>query len=229
MSDREIVIILRKIENYVKNLNDKLAVPYILEKYKDPFKVLISTVISIRTREEQTIEASEKLFTKAPTPWDILELSDQELESILRKCGLYKQKVKWIKEISRRWIEYLRKLGIRNKDEYKPVKICDESFLLSLPGVGRKVLNVYLSLVCGKDVIAVDTHVHRIANRLGWVNTRTPEETEKQLYKIIPKEYWRKINRLLVLFGRNVCSYKPKCEICPIKEYCKFYKENKRK
>ncbi len=222
---------IKLIEEALENIDDKLAVPYIWEKTKDPFWVLISTVISIRTREEQTIKASEKLYSLAKTPWGLLKLDDQTLFEILKNCGLASNKVKWLKEIARKWIERCKMLGINDEKEYlekfEKCKFCDESFLLSLPGVGRKVMNVYLNLVCNKPVIAVDTHVHRIANRLGWVKTKTPEQTEKELYKIIPKEYWGKINALLVKFGRNIClPIKPKCEICPLKEYCKFYKEN---
>ena len=216
------------IEKALENIDDQLAVPLIWEKTKDPFWVLVSTVISIRTREEQTIKASLELYDKAKTPWRLLKISDDELFNILKNCGLAKNKVRWLKEIARKWINKCKIVGIGNEKGYLKNKdkcrFCDENFLLSLPGVGRKVMNVYLNIVCNKPVIAVDTHVHRIANRLGWVKTKTPEQTEKELYRVIPREYWGKINALLVKFGRNIClPIKPKCEVCPLKKDCQFY------
>jgi len=203
---------LKIIEDLVKKLNDRLAVPYIWEKTKDPFWALIATVLSIRTREEQTIRASLNLYNKYKDYKNLAKAPIEEIEDLIKNVGLYKQKAKWIKTIAQRW-DYNKK--------------CDESFIRNLPGVGRKVGNVYLNLVCNKPYIAVDVHVHRIANRLGWVKTKTPEETEKQLYKIIPKEYWPKLNHMLVLFGRNIClPSKPKCDICPLD--CP-YKYNKNK
>jgi len=224
---------IQQIKKVLQNIDDQLAVPLVWEKTRDPFWVLIATVISIRTREEQTIKASLELYNNAKTPWGLLRISDNELFDILRNCGLASNKVKWLKEIAKRWISKCKELGVINEQEYltnfNRYKFCDEQFLLSLPGVGRKVMNVYLNLVCNKPVIAVDTHVHRIANRLGWVKTKTPEQTEKALYKIIPRQYWREINALLVKFGRNICRpINPKCDICPLKEHCEYYKSQRR-
>ena len=187
-------------------------------KSKDPFKVLIATVISQRTKDEVTYTVAEKLFKKYPTPKTLKNAQVEEIAHLIYPAGFYKQKARKIKEIA---------------------KIIDENYsgrvpdnleeLLKLPGVGRKTANIVLSRCYDKDVIAVDTHVHRISNRLGWVSTKTPEETEKALMKILPKKYWRDINELLVMFGRTICKpVGPKCDVCPVRHYCKYYKENKK-
>ncbi len=200
------------IINILLNLDikDILATEEVWKKYKDPFRLLITIIISIRVREEKTIEVSERLFSKYRAIEDIKNSSIDEIRDTIKDIGLFNQKAKWIKYIAEVW-------------DYN--KICDEEFIRSLPGVGRKVANLYLSVVCNKDYIAVDTHVHRILNRLGIINTRNHEETEKELYKILDKSYWKLINFKLVRFGRNICKPRdPKCEICPLNNYCKYYK-----
>lgn len=207
--------ILKLIEKQLLDFSiDKeiLATPYIWEKYKDPLKVLITIIFSIRVREEVTIKISEKFFEKYKNLDDIRKASLEEIENEIRMIGLYKNKARWIKEISNIW-------------DYN--KCCDEDFIRSLPGVGRKVANLYLSVVCNKDYIAVDTHVHRVLNRIGVIDTKDPNETEEELYNILPKEYYSKINFILVRFGRNVCKpINPKCELCYIKDLCKYYKSS---
>ena len=194
------------------NIKEELASPYIWEKYKDPLKVLITIIISVRTKEEKTFEVSERFFNKFKSLDDIRSAKIDEIKEVLRDIGLYNQKAKWIKEIADLW-DYSRQ--------------CDEEFIRKLPGVGRKVANVYLSIVCNKEYIAVDSHVHRISNRIGIVSTKKPEQTEIELYKVISKDYWRDINRLFVIFGRNICKpINPKCEICEVKKLCKYYKKN---
>jgi len=204
--------IIKGIEETLRenNINEKLASPYIWEKYKDPFKVLITILLSIRVREEKTLEVSERLFNKYNKLEDIRNASLEEIKDTIRDIGLYNNKAKWIKEIAEKW-------------DYN--KYYDEEYIRSLPGVGRKIANVYLIIVCNKNYIAVDTHVHRISNRIGIVKTKNPEETEMELYKVIPEEYYNKINFLFVLFGRNICKpINPKCNICKINKYCKYYK-----
>ena len=204
--------IISLMVNSVKGIKDMLAVPYVFDTYKDPFKVLIATIISIRVREEKTIEVCNRLFSVYKTVDDFKRADKVNIESLLKDIGLYRQKAKWIKEIASVW-------------DYN--KQCDENFIRSLPGVGRKVANVYLSLVCNKDYIAVDTHVHRIFNRLGLVKTSSPEDTEEELYKIFPKKYWKEINRIGVLFGRNICKPKnPRCDICSLNSICNYYRSN---
>lgn len=208
-------ILFEKIEKAVKKYYDELAI----KDYKDPFKVLIAGIISIRTKEEITKQVLKNLFSNVKEPKDILNLSLKELENLLKPSGFYKQKAKWIKELSKKIIE---KYNGKVPDTYED--------LIKLPGVGNKVAKLVLDISFGKDYIVVDTHVHRIFNRLGIVNTKDPKETENELYKIIPKKYWKKINRIFVLFGRHICLPKnPKCSLCPIKEFCKFYKERVKK
>jgi len=202
--------IVRKIIEYSENIKEDLASPKVWETYHDPFKVLISIIISIRTREEVTVRVVEEFFRKFKNIEDIKNASIEDIANSLKSVGLYNQKAKWIKEIAEKWI-------------YE--KCCDEEFIKSLPGVGNKVKNVYLILVCNGDYIAVDANVHRIVNRIGIVNTKRFEETEKALYEIIDKEYWKILNFSLVKFGRNICKPKnPLCNICIVKEDCEYYK-----
>ena len=204
--------ILRILKKETEKYNEILVSDYVWKKYRDPLKVLIAIVLSIRSKEENTLKSCENLFSKIKTPEDLLNIPEDQVISLIKPCGLPKQKARWIKEIAKYYID----------NHYKLPKNTNE--LIKLPGVGRKVANVYLSVVYGENVIAVDTHVHRIFNRLGIVSTKTPEETEKELYKIIPKRWWKNINKIFVKFGRNVCLPRnPKCEICPIKNKCKYY------
>ncbi|RDD52483.1 endonuclease III [Nanoarchaeota archaeon NZ13-N] len=214
MDKAEIDEIIEKIIDYSKNIEEDLAAPEVWEELKDPFKVLISVIISIRTREEVTIKAVRDFFKKFKDIEDIKKASMGEIANSLKMVGLNNQKARWIKEIAEKW-------------DYK--KICDEEFLQKLPGVGRKVRNVYLIIVCNRDYIAVDSNVHRIVNRIGIVNTKRFEETERALYNIIDKKYWRELNFNFVKFGRKICKpINPRCDICIIKNKCLYYK-NKEK
>jgi len=176
---------------------------------KDPFKVLISTVLSQRTKDANTTKASKQLFEKASTPKEILKLKSKELEDLIRPSGFYKQKAKKIKEIC--------KIILKEYNGKVPDTIEE---MIKLPGVGRKTANCTLVYGFGKPGVCVDVHVHRISNRLNLVKTKTPEQTESELRKTLPKKYWKTINNLLVKHGQNVCKSKPKCENCPIKEHC---------
>jgi len=179
---------------------------------KDPFKVLISTVLSQRTKDANTIEASKQLFEKASTPKEILKLKQNELENLIKPSGFYKQKANKIKQIC----EILLK-----KYNGKVPNTIEE--MIKLPGVGRKTANCTLIYGFNKPGICVDVHVNRIANRLGLVKTKTPEQTEITLRKTLPKKYWKTINNLLVKHGQQICKAKPKCKICSIKKYCYYY------
>ncbi len=205
----------KKIENIIRILRiacKKFKEPIVttISKKKDPFKVLISTVLSLRTKDEVTHRASERLFEKASTPYEIIKLSPEEIEKLIYPVGFYKRKAKNIIEIS--------KILIEKYNGNVPDSI-DE--LLKLPGVGRKTANLVITLGYGKLGICVDTHVHRISNRLGIVKTKTPEETEFALRKILPKRYWIEYNDILVIWGQNICTpISPKCSICKISPYC---------
>lgn len=182
-----------------------------LEHYqRDPFVVLISTILSQRTRDENTIKATNKLFSVYKTPEEIAKAPLEKLEEIIKEVGFYKVKAKRIKEVSRIIAE---KYNNSVPDNIKE--------LLKLPGVGRKTANCVLVYGYNKHAIPVDTHVHRISNRLGLVKTKSPEETEKELIKIIPKKYWRELNSLFVKFGQIICKpINPRCNECPLANIC---------
>ena len=176
----------------------------------DPFRALISTVLSQRTRDKVTYSATDKLFSTHSTPSDIANADTDNIEELIHEVGFYRTKAPRIKEIAR---------IIHN--EYKDKVPDDMETLLTLPGVGRKTANCVLAYGFGQDAIAVDTHVHRISNRLGLVSTKTPEETEKELYQTIPKKHWKYINEFLVRFGQDICRpVGPKCRVCPIVNLC---------
>ena len=199
--------ILEKIENVLEgNAHlDELA-----KRKQDPFKILISTILSARTKDANTKEATETLFAKFNTPKMIAEAKVEDLEPLIYKSGFYKVKAARIKEVSRIIdVDY-------NGDVPK-----DYDELMNLPGVGSKTANCVLVYAFNIPAIPVDTHVHRISNRLGWVKTKTPVNTEKALKKVVPRELWLKLNRSLVKFGQQICiPINPKHDKCPIKEIC---------
>ena len=175
------------------------------------FQQLIATLLSSRTKDSTTIPIVKKLFVKYTFPEDFLNIVEKELYGI----GFYKVKAKNIKRLAKIVMEkYNGKVPNTFED------------LTSLPGVGRKTANCVLAYVFHQSAIAVDIHVHRISNRLGWVKTKTPEETEAALKKIIPRSDWSKVNRLLVGHGQQVCLPRnPKCPVCPISRYCEYGKK----
>ncbi len=191
----------------------KNAPVYTLKSFiKTPFQHLVFTVLSSRTRDEKTAEACKKLFSIADTPEKLASLELEEIEELIKGVGFYRTKAKRLKELAEKLIE----LG-KIPDSYEE--------LVKLPGVGRKTANVVLASAFGKNTIGVDTHVHRISNRLGLVSTKKPEETEVELKKIIPKHLWSRVNRAMVGFGQTICKpKKPMCDKCPIREYCKYWK-----
>ncbi|RLG31059.1 endonuclease III [Methanosarcinales archaeon] len=178
---------------------------------KDPFLTLISCLLSLRTKDEVTAGASERLFARAKTPEEMLNLKKEEIETAIYPVGFYKRKADQILEICRVLVE--------RYDSRVPDEI-DE--LLKMRGVGRKTANIVITLGYNKPGVAVDTHVHRISNRMGLVSTKTPFQTEVALRKTLPKQYWIVFNDLLVRHGKAVCTpISPKCSICPITAYCK--------
>lgn len=190
---------------------DKTSALMDVSTIKDPFLTLISCLLSLRTKDEVTARASERLFARAKTPAEMLNLKKEEIEAAIYPVGFYKRKAEQILEICRVLVE---KYDSRVPDEI------DE--LLKLKGVGRKTANIVITMGYNKPGIAVDTHVHRISNRLGLVSTKSPNQTEFALRKTLPKRYWIVFNNLLVRHGKAVCTpVSPKCSICPITEYCK--------
>ena len=189
---------------------DVPIVTLVAESSHDPFKVLLSTVLSLRTKDETTAVASRKLFKLADNPSSMLELSEQQIIDSIYPVGFYKTKAKNIHSICSDLIN--------NYDGRVPDDI-DE--LLNFKGVGRKTANLVVTLGYNKPGICVDTHVHRISNRFGYIKTKTPDETEMVLRDKLPKKYWIDYNSLLVAFGQHLCRpISPKCSECPVEKYC---------
>lgn len=199
--------IFDKIE---EQLEGEAHLDELARKKQDPFKILISTILSARTRDANTRIATEKLFAKFSTPKTIAEANLDEIELLIRSSGFYKVKAARIKDVSRILVE---RYNSNVPDNYEE--------LISLPGVGSKTANCVLVYAYKVPAIPVDVHVHRISNRLGWVKTKTPPKTEVALKNTIPQELWLKLNRLIVRFGQQICiSIKPKCESCSINNIC---------
>ena len=188
-------------------------VKLIAKKRKDPFSALVCALLSTRTRDETTAQVCERFLKRVNSPEDLLEISDKELENLIYPVGFYRNKAKHLKKLAYQIIE---EFGGKVPDSLEG--------LLKLKGVGRKVANIVLSEGFGKPAIAVDVHVHRISNRWGLVKTKRPEETEVALMQLLPVEYWKDFNRLLVAFGQTICKpVKPRCNDCTIREWCDYF------
>ena len=179
---------------------------------RTPFTVLISCILSLRTKDDITVDASMRLLSRYDTPEKILKASVEEIEKLIYPVGFYKTKARRIKEISRILLE---------KYDGRVPESFDE--LIKIKGIGRKTANIVMMYGFNKDdYLAIDTHCHRIPNRLGWISTKTPEETEKELKRKLPKKYWRDFNHLFVRFGQKIClPVSPKCSECPVRRFCK--------
>ncbi|KAF0154779.1 MAG: endonuclease III [Syntrophaceae bacterium] len=205
-----------KINQVVKILKKELAVgtmpivSHLAEDQRDPFVILISTLLSLRTKDEVTEVATERLFTLAQTPEEMLKVPQAKIAKTIYPVGFYRVKAKTIHHTCRELIDRFGSKVPDNLDD-----------LLSIKGVGRKTANLVITLAYGKDGICVDTHVHRISNRLGYVVTKTPDETEMTLRDKLPRKHWIIYNTLLVAFGRKTCKpVSPLCSTCPISQYC---------
>lgn len=186
------------------------AVTIVSQREGDPFKVLVSCILSLRTHDKTTAAASERLFALAGTPSDLGALPTETIEQAIYPVGFYRVKAAQIKDICRLLQE---KYAGRVPDEIEE--------LLTFKGVGRKTANLVVTLGYGKPGICVDTHVHRICNRWGYVQTKTPEQTEFALRAKLPRDYWLVINDLLVTFGQNQClPVSPLCSTCPLAKMC---------
>ncbi len=184
---------------------------------RDPFEVLIFTIISQRTRDEQTEVASARLLSAYPTSKDLAAAPVNKIEKLIKIAGFYRNKARKIKEVCNIL-----------EDDYHGEVPEDFETLIKLPSVGRKTANCVLVFGFGKPAIPVDTHVHRISNRLGLVKTTKPEETEEALTKILPKKYWLDINHMFVTFGKTICRpISPRCHECPVSSLCNWYKSQK--
>jgi endonuclease-3 len=180
------------------------------KKWKDPFLVLISCIMSLRTKDQTTLPAAERLFKIADTPEKILKIEESELAKLIYPVGFYKTKAKVIHGICR---DIIHKFNGKVPN--------DLDTLLTMKGVGRKTANLVLTEGFAIPAMCVDTHVHRISNRFGYLQSKTPEETEMILRKTLPKKHWMDYNALLVTLGQNICKpVSPLCSKCGLKQYC---------
>ncbi len=209
MKHDEIHTVIKILREEYKNWRTP-AVTIVSQCNGSPFKVLISCIISLRTKDEVTALASERIFARAQTPEEMARLSTEEISQLIYPAGFYHTKAAQIAQLSRKLL-----------DEYQGTVPDEIDTLLGFKGVGRKTANLVMTLGFGKAGICVDTHVHRILNRLGYVATKTPEATEMALRAHLPPEYWIEINDLLVAFGQNHCHpVSPRCSTCRLLSIC---------
>ena len=188
-----------------------------MEEDNDPFKILIGTILSARSRDENTSKIVHTLFQKYKNARELANADLNDIKSIIHSIGFYNTKAERIKQVSKIIVEKFH--GI------VPNEVED---LLGLPGVGRKTANCVLVYAFNKPAIPVDIHVHRISNRIGIVKTQNPKKTEEELIKIIDRKYWLILNNTFVRYGQNIClPIRPKCEICSLKDICNYYKNQK--
>jgi endonuclease-3 len=206
----------QQINQVIKILQKELAVgtmpivSHLAANQRDPFVILISTLLSLRTKDEVTAVATERLFHLASTPQEFLTLPLKKIEQAIFPVGFYHVKAKTIKHACQELIDRFNSQVPDNLDD-----------LLSMKGVGRKTANLVIALAYGKDAICVDIHVHRISNRLGYVQTKKPEETEFALRAKLPRRHWIIYNTIMVAFGRKTCKpVSPLCSQCPVFKFC---------
>ena len=204
-------VVMRRLARAIERMDNPAIEKLAAEQKGDSFQVLIATLLSAQTKDAVTFEASTRLFRRARTPQAMARLSTATLERLIYPVSFYRNKARQVKEASR---QILSRFG-----GTVPTTMSD---LLTLPGVGRKTAN--LTLIVAQEStsnICVDTHVHRISNRLGWVMTKTPEQTEQELYAVAPRRWWALINLYLVTWGQNICRpVYPRCTACAVESVC---------
>jgi endonuclease-3 len=202
----------RALAQWRKGLQEDPSVTTVAEHYShDPWAVLVSTILSLRTKDEVTLKTSKQLLEQAPGPKELAALREDKIARLAYPAGFYRTKAANLKKIAAILLE-----------QYNGAVPATLDALLALPGVGRKTANLVLIEAFDLPAICVDVHVHRISNRCGWLCSKTPEETEMILRAILPKKYWKGLNALLVLYGQNLCRpVSPHCSLCVIKEHCK--------
>ena len=199
-----------RVIKIVEELNNVFEIRVFLDH--DPYKVLVRTILSQRTRDENTDQATNNLFSKYKNIYEVVEAPTEDVQELIKPAGFYRVKAGRIQEVSQILI-----------DQYGGEVPDTLEELVKLPGVGRKTANCVLVFAFELPAIPVDTHVHRISNRMGLVNTKNPDETEFELSKIAPKELWIKLNDLMVQFGQNICKpTSPQCEMCPVNYLCDY-------
>jgi len=187
------------------------ALEQIVAEYgQDPFLILISCLLSLRAKDTLSVVISRQLFERARTPQAILAIPEPELEKLFHSIGFYKTKARVVRSVCKELLERFDGKVPKTEEELRSIK-----------GIGQKTAHAVLGYAYDIPAICVDTHVHQIANRLGWVHTKTPDNTEKQLEKIVPKQHWIEINRLFVMWGQNICtSVSPFCSRCVLSDLC---------
>jgi endonuclease III len=208
---KRIVPVLKTLARALRGMDEPAVEKISADTREDPFRVLIATMLSAQTRDPVTHAASMRLFRVARTPATMAKVSAARLRTLIYPVSFYRVKARHVRETCRAIVE--RFAG------HVPSRMDD---LLTLPGVGRKTANLVLILShASRDNICVDTHVHRIANRLGWVRTRTPDQTEQALYRVVPHRWWPRVNLYLVTWGQNVCRpIYPRCQVCVVSPLC---------
>lgn len=206
----DIDVMMERIADAVKDFA-KAALFELAERgHETPFEQLVACIISIRTYDEVMLPVALKLFEHARTPKEMAKLSPEEIDQFIRASTFHEGKARQIHALSQRCV-----------DEYDGVLPCDEEIMLSFHGVGPKCTNLVMGIACNTPKIGVDIHVHRITNRWGYVATKTPEKTMAALMEKLTKRYWVEINRVLVPFGKHICTgTMPKCSTCPVLEFC---------
>jgi len=209
VTNKNIDQVIKILRREMKDLPDP-SVTLVGKRWKSPFLVLVSCILSLRTKDETTLPASERLFKLADTPQSMLKLTARQIEKAVYPVGFYKTKARNILGICR---DVMGQFDGKVPD--------DINMLMTMKGVGRKTANLVLTEGFGIPAMCVDTHVHRISNRFGYVETKTPEETETALRKKLPKKHWMDYNALLVTWGQNVCRpISPLCSQCGVVKYC---------
>jgi endonuclease-3 len=210
LTNGDISKVIARISKAMAHLPDP-SVTLVGKKWKSPFLVLISCILSLRTKDETTLPASERLFALADKPETLLKLPLPVIEKAIYPVGFYKTKARTIHGICH---DILEKFGGKVPDEI--------DVLMTMKGVGRKTANLVLTEGFGKPAMCVDTHVHRISNRLGYIKTKNPDQTEWELREKLPRKYWMEYNALLVTWGQNVCKpVSPLCSTCPVNDICR--------
>ena len=209
-SQFEVHEVVRRVREAVAPLPKPVMVALADEGYRSLFEQVVACIISARTKEEVTAVVARRLFAVARTPLSLAALPVGVAGELLRQATFAEVKASRILEVAKRTLE-----------QFGGTLPCDEAVIRSLPGVGPKCANLALGIVCGMPLISVDVHVHRVTNRWGLVSTRTPEATTKALKAALPPEYWGETNRLLVPFGKYICTgERPRCSVCPVRPFC---------
>lgn len=206
----DIHVVMERIREAVRPYPPAILFELAERGFGSPFEQLVACIISIRTRDEVLLPTALALFERARTPAEVLGLTPDEIDGLIGACTFHEPKSRQIHEIARRVVE-----------EHGGELPCDEEVMLGFRGVGPKCTNLVMGIACGERRIGVDIHVHRVTNRWGYVQAPTPEKTLAALEERLPEEYWVEINRLLVPFGKHVCTGRaPKCSVCPVLEMC---------